>query len=76
MNRADEQTRAALAQGNREYEARFDHVFLICATGMSATDMLGALRARLGNDPATELRIAAGEQARITRLRLEKLAAS
>lgn len=76
MNRAGDKTRAALAQGNREYEARFGHVFLICATGKSATDMLGALRARLGNDPATELRIAAGEQAKITRLRLEKLAAS
>jgi 2-oxo-4-hydroxy-4-carboxy-5-ureidoimidazoline decarboxylase len=76
MNRVGEETRAALAQGNREYEARFGHVFLICATGKSATDMLGALRARFGNDPATELRIAAGEQAKITRLRLEKLAAS
>lgn len=76
MNGAGEETRAALAQGNREYEARFGHVFLICATGKSATDMLGALRARCGNDPATELRIAAGEQAKITRLRLENLAAS
>ena len=76
MNRAREEMRAALALGNREYEARFGHVFLICATGQSATDMLGALRARLGNDPAAELRIAAGEQAKITRLRLEKLAAS
>jgi OHCU decarboxylase len=75
MNRAGEETRAALARGNREYEARFGHVFLVCATGKSATDMLDALRARLGNDPAAELRIAAGEQARITRLRLEKLAA-
>lgn len=74
--RAGEETRAALAQGNREYEARFGHVFLICATGKSATDMLGALRARCGNDPAAELRIAAGEQAKITRLRLENLAAS
>ncbi|HYL56500.1 MAG TPA: 2-oxo-4-hydroxy-4-carboxy-5-ureidoimidazoline decarboxylase [Gemmatimonadales bacterium] len=76
MNRAGEETRAALAQGNRDYEARFGHVFLICATGKGARDMLGALRARLGNDPATELRMAAGEQAKITRLRLENLAAS
>ena len=76
VNGTGEETRAALAQGNREYEARFGHVFLICATGKSATDMLGALRARFDNDPATELRIAAGEQAKITRLRLEKLAAS
>src|SRR2546422_7563725 len=69
-------TRAALALGNRMYEERFGHVFLICATGKSADEMLGALRDRLGNDPITELRIAAGEQAKITRLRLEKAAAS
>lgn len=76
MRGVGEETRAALVQGNREYEARFGHVFLICATGKSAAEMLGALRGRLGNDPATELRVAAGEQAKITRLRLEKLAAS
>ncbi|HEV2749148.1 MAG TPA: 2-oxo-4-hydroxy-4-carboxy-5-ureidoimidazoline decarboxylase [Gemmatimonadales bacterium] len=71
-----DETRAALAQGNREYESRFGHVFLICATGKSAAEMLSALRGRLSNDPATELRIAAGEQSKIIRLRLEKLAAS
>lgn len=76
MNTAGEETRAALAQGNREYEARFGHVFLISATGKSATEMLAALRSRLGNDPTSELKIAAGEQAKVTRLRLEKLAAS
>jgi 2-oxo-4-hydroxy-4-carboxy-5-ureidoimidazoline decarboxylase len=69
-------TRAALALGNRAYEERFGHVFLVCATGKTAGEMLGALRDRLANDPATELRIAAGEQAKITRLRLEALAAS
>jgi 2-oxo-4-hydroxy-4-carboxy-5-ureidoimidazoline decarboxylase len=47
----------------------------VCATGKSATEMLQLLEARLGNDPARELAIAAGEQARITRLRLGKLAA-
>jgi len=69
-------TRAALALGNRTYEQRFGHVFLICATGKTADEMLGVLRDRLGNDPITELRIAAGEQAKITRLRLEQAAAS
>src|SRR5439155_14578199 len=73
---AGDETRAALAQGNREYEDRFGYVFLICATGKSAGEMLDALRGRLANDPATELRVAAGEQAKITRLRLEKVAAS
>lgn len=76
VNGTGEETRAALARGNGEYEARFGHVFLICATGKSATEMLAALRSRLGNDPTSELKIAAGEQAKITRLRLEKLAAS
>ena len=69
-------TLAALAQGNVTYEERFGHVFLISATGKPADEMLGALRGRLSNDPATELRVAAEEQAKITRLRLNKLVAS
>ena len=73
---AAEATLAALADGNRAYEARFGHVFLISATGKTAEEMLGALRDRLTNDPATELRVAAEEQAKITRLRLDTLAAS
>jgi OHCU decarboxylase len=64
---------ADLAAANRDYEARFGHVFLICATGRSAEEMLAALRERMGNDPQTELSVAADEQAKITRLRLEKL---
>jgi len=75
-NGAAEATLAALAQGNRTYEERFGHVFLICATGRTADEMLGALRARLTNDPATELRVAAEEQAKITRLRLDRLVIS
>ncbi|HTD70863.1 MAG TPA: 2-oxo-4-hydroxy-4-carboxy-5-ureidoimidazoline decarboxylase [Gemmatimonadales bacterium] len=69
-------TLAALAQGNLTYEERFGHVFLISATGKTAAEMLGALRGRLANDPATELRVAAEEQAKITRLRLDKLVVS
>ena len=49
-------------------------MFLVCATGKSADEMLALLRARIDNPADTELRIAAGEQAKITRLRLEKLA--
>lgn len=64
---------AALARGNREYEARFGHVFLICASGLSASEMLDALRARMSNDAETELTVAAEEQRRIMHLRLEKL---
>ena len=65
--------RAALAEANREYEARFGHIYLVCATGRGAEELLAAARARLANDAESELRVAAEEQRRITRLRLEKL---
>ena len=64
-----------LARGNADYEARFGHVFLISAAGRDAPEILAALTERLGNDPATELRVAAEEHRRITRLRLERLMA-
>jgi OHCU decarboxylase len=73
---AGQDVQEALARGNAAYEARFGHVFLIAAAGRSADEILAELRARLGNDPATELRVAAGEHRRITRLRIEKLMAS
>ncbi len=66
-------TLAALAEANRAYEARFGYIYLVCATGKSSDDLLALLRARLQNDPERELSIAAGEQQKITRLRLEKL---
>lgn len=62
-----------LAAGNRAYEERFGHIFLICATGKSAEEMLENLGARMENDPETELRVAAEEQRKITRIRLDKL---
>jgi 2-oxo-4-hydroxy-4-carboxy-5-ureidoimidazoline decarboxylase len=64
---------AALAQGNRDYEARFGHLFIVCASGKSAPEMLAHLRERMPNDAATELRVAAAEQAKIMHLRLDKL---
>jgi hydroxyisourate hydrolase len=73
VNAADEATLVALRDGNQAYEARFGHIFLVCATGKSAAEMLGLLQARLGNDPADELEIARQEQGKITRIRLEKL---
>jgi 2-oxo-4-hydroxy-4-carboxy-5-ureidoimidazoline decarboxylase len=66
-------TLEALRDENRAYLERFGFIFIVCATGKSAAQMLELLRARLANDPATELRVAAGEQAKITKLRLEKL---
>jgi 2-oxo-4-hydroxy-4-carboxy-5-ureidoimidazoline decarboxylase len=62
-----------LATGNREYEMKFGFIYLVCATGKSADEMLEILRSRLRNEPADEIRVAAGEQAKITRLRLYKL---
>ncbi|HEX5703797.1 MAG TPA: 2-oxo-4-hydroxy-4-carboxy-5-ureidoimidazoline decarboxylase [Pyrinomonadaceae bacterium] len=71
--RAAAETKGALAEGNREYERRFGFIFIICATGKSAEEILAALHGRLNNDPATELRMAAEEQRKITQLRLQKL---
>lgn len=67
---ASEEIVRQLADSNREYEARFGYIFIICATGKSAESMLGAFRDRLGNDAETEIRIAAEEQLKITQLRL------
>ena len=63
----------ALADANRDYEARFGYVFIVCATGKSPDEMLALARTRLGHDPENELPIAAAEQRRITELRLSKL---
>jgi len=60
----------ALAQANTDYFDRFGFTFIVCATGKSAQEMLALLVSRLLNDRATELRIAADEQAKITALRL------
>ena len=66
-------TLGELADKNREYEAQYGFIFIVCASGRSAEAMLVDLRARLANDRATEMRTAAEEQAKITRLRLAKL---
>jgi len=63
----------ALAEGNREYEQRFGFIYIVCATGKSPEELLEILNARLKNDAEIELRNAAEEQRKITRLRLEKL---
>lgn len=72
---ASAETLRRLAEMNRAYERKFGHVFLIFATGRTADEMLAHLERRLANDPARELAVAAAEQARITRLRLERLVA-
>ena len=72
---AGEDVLDALLDGNREYEARFGHIFIVCATGKTAPEMLALLRERLPHEPAAELEIAAAEQRKITAIRLEKLLA-
>jgi OHCU decarboxylase len=73
---ASPETLANLADANRDYEERFGHIFIVCASGRNAAEMLALAQARLANDPETELAIAAEEQRKITRLRLEKLLAA
>jgi allantoicase len=70
---AEHATLDAIGKANAEYEAKFGHIFLICATGKSGGEILASLRARITNDADAELRIAAEEQRKITHLRLEKL---
>ncbi|MCE3554665.1 2-oxo-4-hydroxy-4-carboxy-5-ureidoimidazoline decarboxylase [Pseudonocardia sp. RS11V-5] len=70
---ASAQVLDALAEGNRAYEERFGHVYLVCASGRSAEDLLATLRARLANDPAVERRVALTELTAINRLRLERM---
>jgi 2-oxo-4-hydroxy-4-carboxy-5-ureidoimidazoline decarboxylase len=63
----------ALLQANRDYEARFGYIFIVCATGKSASQMLALLQERLPNAPDAELELAAAEQRKITAIRLKKL---
>jgi 2-oxo-4-hydroxy-4-carboxy-5-ureidoimidazoline decarboxylase len=70
---ASDEVRAALAEGNRAYEARFGHVYLVCADGRLAEDLLAVLRSRLGNDPATERAVLRAELAKINRIRLRRM---
>ena len=70
---ADADARMALVDANREYEARFGHVFLIFASGRDESQILTAARRRLGNDEATERGVVTAELGRIARLRLDRL---
>jgi 2-oxo-4-hydroxy-4-carboxy-5-ureidoimidazoline decarboxylase len=62
----------ALAEGNRQYEARFGRIFIVCASGRSAAEILAALGVRMNNDAGTELREAVEQQRQITQLRLRR----
>ncbi len=75
VSKASNETITALAEANRLYEEKFGYIFIVCATGKSAEEMLALLEERLNNKPEDELRIAAAEQLKITKLRLQKLIA-
>jgi OHCU decarboxylase len=72
VDTAKESVKSALAAANREYEKKFGRIFIVCATGKSASEMLSMLRHRMRNDESTELRESAEEQRKITNLRLRK----
>ena len=73
MRSADDKLRDELAKANRAYEQRFGYIYIVCATGKSGPEMLEIVQRRLVNDPETELKIAAEEQLKITRIRLTNL---
>ena len=75
MDEADEAAREELARLNQVYAEKFGYIFIVCATGKRPAEMLALLRGRLDNDAGAEIEVAAEEQRRITRLRLEKLLA-
>jgi 2-oxo-4-hydroxy-4-carboxy-5-ureidoimidazoline decarboxylase len=70
---AGDDVKAALAEGNRAYEDKFGYVYLVCASGRTAQELLGILTERLDNDPDTERRVMRNELGKINRLRLERL---
>jgi 2-oxo-4-hydroxy-4-carboxy-5-ureidoimidazoline decarboxylase len=70
---ANEALLEELVDANRAYERRFGYIYIVCASGKTAEEMLKLARERLGNNLEEELRVAAGEQRKITRLRLGKL---
>jgi len=67
------ETQDELGRLNREYEDRFGFIFIVCASGKTSEELLAILQSRIGNDRSSEIRVAAEEQRKITRLRLEKL---
>ena len=73
VSAASIETIEALAESNRLYEEKFGYIFIVCATGKSADEMLQLLNQRLYNNPEVEIQIAMEEQNKITKLRLEKL---
>jgi len=72
LTTSGENIKLRLAEGNRAYEQRFNRIFIVCATGKSAFEILEILERRLQNDHRTELLEAAEEQRHIAHIRLKK----
>lgn len=70
---ASDETIRELARMNDEYEKKFGYIFIVCATGKSAEEMLSIIKERIGNEPEKEIKTAMEEQNKITKLRIEKL---
>lgn len=73
VDSAPDKTIEELAEYNKKYEDKYSYIFIVCATGKSAQEMLEILKSRIDNDPQLELKTAANEQNKITKIRLEKL---
>jgi len=73
MTKASAEIIEAFLEANKAYEAKFGYIFIVCASGKSAEEMLGMLQVRLMHEPEEEIKIAADEQNKITKLRIEKL---
>lgn len=73
VNAATNQVIEELAKYNNDYDQRFGYIFIVCATGKSAQEMLDILKSRIDNEPDKELKIAGEEQNKITKIRLDKL---
>jgi len=73
MSKANEQTLKKMIALNKQYLSKFGFIFIVCASGKSAEQMLELIEQRVHNTRSTELNIAAGEQAKITKIRLESL---
>ena len=75
MTGADAETARALAESNLEYERRFGHIYLVCASGRTGAELLSLLRSRLRNDASAEWQIVRSELQKISEVRLRKLLA-
>jgi 2-oxo-4-hydroxy-4-carboxy-5-ureidoimidazoline decarboxylase len=75
MESASQKVADSIREANELYEKKFGYIFIVCASGMSADEMLATVQVRLNNSPEVEIEVAADEQNKITKLRIEKLLA-